>query len=401
MQQYKYKALNEDYVITKGVVTAAGENDVEQKLKELGLELISTSVIKHGSLFGLMDNKIEKKDIMLLCIHLQELERAGVPILDSLKDIYDSTPQSRMKDILYDLYESITNGSLLSEAFARHPDVFDDVFINLISSGEKTGKLVEIFGYLVSQIKWRMDLESSVKKALTYPAVMLVVFVIMLTVMMAFVVPQVSGFLLDQGIELPIYTKILIGSSKFFANNWFFLAIFIVLSVIAFKVMKSTMKGFRYAVDGMSLKIPFFGILFRKIEIAVFCRFFAVTYSSGIEIIKCIDISASVVKNTVLQGHMCSVKESIKNGLGITESMKQTRQFPSLVLRMFKVGEDSGNLSKVLEYVNVLYDSEIKESIESMIALLKPALVVVIGLLLFWVIASVFGPIYGNFSRFG
>ena len=397
MQEYNYLAINSEDSLIKGILSAVNEQDLERKLSDMQLELISAKVAKNNIFEGLF-NTVDKREVMLLCIHLHELEKSGVTIVDALKNMHDSIESKVLKRIIYSLYESVRNGSMLSEAFAQHPKVFDEVFVNLVASGEQTGKIGAVFGYLVDHIKWKMELEGSVKKAIAYPIFMLFVLISMLIVMMLFVVPQINAFLSDQGIELPFYSKMLVSVSNFFVNDWHILLIGIGFLYSSLFILKRVFASVRYSLDRLKLKIPIMGEIIIKIEMAVFCKFFAITYISGIEIMKCIDISVGVVKNIALRSSIAQSTEYIKNGMGLAESLSMTKQFPGLVLQMFKVGEDSGDLYNVLQHIDSLYNSEIKASIEMIIGILKPTMIIIIGLLLLWIIASIFGPIYGSFQ---
>ena len=397
---FSYKALDNKGSIIKGKLPAGSEAELESKLKQSGLDLIEADKIKEGFLTS-MFSSISTKEIIVMCIHFYHLESAGVPILDAIADLRDTSDNPKMREIMMDIYDALKNGQTFSQALEAHPKIFDKIFVGLIKAGERTGDFASIFGHLEHHYKWVDELRSRIKKATYYPIFLLFLMMAVLAMMMTFVIPKLVVFLKQQNIDLPFYTTALIGFSDFFSNYWH---VSIALPVFIFVGIRFTYyisEGGAYFFDRMFLNMPIFGPVIRKIEIARFCHFFAITYTSGIGILECLDSAIDVVQNRVMKKTIMEMKQDIIEGKQMTEALSKSQQFPSMVVRMFKVGEDSGNLDDSLENINKFYDEEINDSIDKMVGMLQPTLTIIMGGLMMWITISVFGPIYGSFGEVG
>ncbi len=397
IENYSYVALNKEGKKVRGKVSAANEADLEKKISIIGLDLISSSISKNkGSSFF---HQVKIEDLVVLCVHLEQLDRAGVPILDSIADLRDSAESEYAKDVMTNIYEEVRSGSVLSAAFAKYPKIFDSVFVALVAAGEKTGNLYEIFSHLAKHLRWISNIQRKIKKATYYPIFLLFLMVGILSLMMLFVIPKLSSFLTAQNFELPFYTKALISTSNFFVNYWYVALLIPVLIVSLLKILPKFYPQMQYNIDKFKLNIPYIGNTIRKIELARFCRFFGIMYRSGIDILDCLSVANEAVKNKVISKDILAAKKEVSNGMSLTLSLKNSAQFPSLVLRMFKVGEDSGNLDATLENVNFFYDREVEDSVNNMIGIIQPALTIVMGALMLWISMAVFGPLYNSFSH--
>lgn len=395
MPAYNYTSINEKGRRIRGSMVAENEIDLESRLKELGLDLISFRVAKKRSGSG---SSIKLKDMIVLCLHLEQLSRAGVPIHEALADVRDSTESAKLKDIMTDVLEKVKTGSKLSEAFANYPRVFNEVFIGLIEAGERNGNLTESFVHMSEHMKWTNDLKRKVKKAITYPIVLLVVMSGVIAILMVFVVPKLIKFIIDQGFDIPLHTKALIWVSGAFQSHWFLILGTPVIVFMVIGIMRRASETFAYRVDAILLRLPVIGPTVRKINMARFTHFFAVMFRSGIDIPDALLGARNVVGNRVLKESVEVVHRSIVEGNNLTTSLRISSQFPTLVIRMFKVGEDSGNMNEALENIKFFYDREVNDAVDNMIGMIQPALTLVMGGLIFWVIAAVFGPLYQSFS---
>ena len=397
MPSYKYKSLNKQGKYINGQLSAANEIDLEKRLEELNLDLIDCKEMATNGLAS--KGKISSKELILLCVQLEQLEKAGVPIVESLNDLRDNADTARMKNLMTDINESVRNGSVLSVALATHPETFDEIFVGLVAAGEKTGQLHIIFSHLANHLKWVDLIRSRVKKASTYPIFLLFLMCAIVALMMLFVIPKLANFLSAQSFELPIYTVALIATSNFFQNYWYVVFGVPVILIIFVKAMIASSDDIAYKFDQLKLRLPVFGPLIRKIEMARFCRFFSITYRSGIGILECLDISSNVIKNRVIKESVINARNSVFDGVPLTNSLRATGQFPTLVLRMIKVGEDGGNLDETLENVNFFYDKEVNDSVDRLLGMIQPALTIVLGAMMMWISVAVFGPLYGSFSK--
>jgi type IV pilus assembly protein PilC len=397
MPNYRYSALNQKGRTVRGMVMADNELDLESRLKPLGLELVDAKETKEkkGSKYG----TVKIKDMIVLCLHMEQLDKAGVPLHEALSDVRDSTDSSRLRAVLANVYEFVKNGSLLSTALAQFPKIFDSVFIGLIASAEKTGNLADAYKHLTHHMKWNNDLKRKIKKAVRYPCVLLIVISIVITVMMLAVVPKLVDFIVNQGFTLPWHTKLLIAVSGAFSDYWWLILGFPIISIIVLFALYKTSEKFAYFIDGVTLKLPIIGSVVRKIDMARFTHFFSVMYRSGIDILEALESSKKVVRNRVLKESLDYVKLSVSDGNSLTSSLKLSNQFPNLVIRMFKVGEDSGNINDAMENINFFYDREVNDAVDGLIGMIQPILTVIMGVMIFWIIAAVFGPLYQSFSK--
>ena len=398
MPTYKYKALNPAGRVVKGEMTLDNDRELEEKLRKVHLDLLwCTDKKKSKPMLGI--GRVKTRDLILFCVHMEQLERAGVPLLDSITDLYENADNPRIEKIAGTLVDDIKNGYLLSEAMALQPEVFTNVFQGLISVGERTGNLADAFLNLTNHLKWNDELKRKIKKATRYPLVLLVMLSGVISLMMLFVVPQLTNFLTSQGFALPFHTRALIATSEFMQNYWYLVFSIPVIIFFLVKFIARRNENFAYWLDKVALKIPFVGNVVRKIELSRFTNFFAVTFRSGIDVIECMDTGLDVVNNRVIKEAIYYARLGVSEGTTLTESLLITNQCPSLVLRMFKMGEESGKMEEALENVTFFYDREVNDAVELMVGAIQPTMTIVLGALLFWIIASIFGPLYSSFEK--
>jgi type IV pilus assembly protein PilC len=403
MAKFSYRAVNDKGRPVRGVVTAANESDLFNRLNESGLSLVDCKQMddKGSKLAHLTAKRVKLRDLVQVFVHLEQLQKAGVPLLDSLADVRDTTESTRLRDIMGDIASEVSEGSSLSNAVSKHPTVFEPIFVSLLSAGEETGNLTHSFEQLIRHLKWTDAMNSKVKKATRYPKILIVVVVGVIYMMMTYVVPSVVGFLSDSGEKLPPVTVALIATSDFFGNYFLHLLGGIIAFYIGIKVLRGVSEEFRYRTDYMALHAPVLGITIRKIALSRFCQTFSVLFVSGLEILKCLEAAKQTAGNLVLVGALESVKLRVQEGSPLSMALQQSGEFPSLVVRMVRIGEESGNLTTVLEQVTEFYDKDVNEAVDGMIAMIEPTLTVVLGGFILWIAAAVFGPIYDSIGKMG
>lgn len=395
--KYSYKAVNKEGEYVNGSVSATNPAELSSMLKSDGLEIISYR-IQNASFLTITSNKVPAKDLITTFIHLEQLDRAGVPIIDSISDLKETSDVKAVKSLMQEIYESVKNGNLFSEAMSRHPDVFNSVYVGLVANGEKTGDLTNAFASIVDDLKWNVEFKRKIRKASIGPSFAILMMVVIIGVMMGFVVPKVTGFLTLQDISIPNSTRSLIAASNFIQNYWFILlfgfpSIYFLLKILG-KIPKIGVK-----MDAFKLKIPLFGPIITKLEAAKFCQFFAMTFRSGLGVIECLDSASMVIKNEAIKRNITFIKVKVSEGQSLTKAISASDYFPSLVKRMFKVGEESGNMEESLNNIKFFYNQEINDTIDRLVSMIQPALTMVMGALIMWVVIAVFGPIYGSFSN--
>ena len=400
MKNFSYKALDlKNNKTINGKIEAPNEIAVEQLLAESNLILIRANEIKNSFLTKLLtDKKITQKELITLFITLEQFERAGVPILDSLKDLSTFSSNPRMKSTMQNIYEWVKNGDLLSDAMARYPKIFDEVTVSLVAMGEKTGNLDVAFKNIYENIKWNMEMKRKTIKAIKSPLFSLSLLLVVGAILLKVVVPKVLGFVLEQEIEIPSYTKALVATSNFLEANFFKLIIYIIVIFIISRILLKN-NNISIKFDKLKLKLPIFGQILTKLDMSRFTKFFGITFSSGIPVLKCIEIANNVVVNRYLKTEIEYIKAKVTEGKTIAKCVEDSEVFPFIVKRMFKVGEESGNIEEAMSNVQYFYNTEINDSIDKVVGSLQPMILFFMGGLMCWIIAAVFGPIYGNFAN--
>lgn len=398
MPLYKYRSMTRDGKILMGNLDAANEADLENRLSHMRLDLISADVTQEKrTTFG--QKKVDKKDLIGFCIHMNQLTRAGIPLIAGLTDLRDSLDHPRFKEIIANVIENIEGGKNLSEALSDYPKIFDSLFVNLVRAGEVSGRMADVFESLADMLKWQDELNESTKKLFMAPMIVGGVVIGVTIFLMLYLVPQLVDFIVNMGEELPLHTRALIATSDFLTAYWFIVIPlpFVIFTVI--KILAASNEKVHMKVDGLKLKLPKIGPVLQKIILSRFASFFSLMYGAGIPILQSLKVSEGVINNMVIRDALEQAREDIEQGQPISKSFEITGMFPPLVIRMLKIGETTGGLDKALLNVSYFYDREIKDSIDKLQALIQPAMTAFVGALLGWVMLSVLGPVYGALSN--
>lgn len=396
MKYFRYKVINENGRYVNGRMSADNPSDLATILRASGFELVSYKEErqKRESFF----DKVKSKDLISIFVHLEQLERAGVSIVDSINDLKETADSNKVKNLMHELHESIKNGSLFSESLAKRPDIFNPIHVGLITMGEKTGNLANSFASIIDDLKWSMDIKRKTRKATTGPLFGIIMMFIVIGIMTSVVVPKVTGFIVSQGMDLPLMTTSLITFSDFVKNNWYLIIFTVPVLWISLKLL-ARVPEVAVKLDDVKLKLPVLGPIVNKIDSAKFCQFFAMTFKSGLGVIECLDAASGVIKNKAIKKSIIVVKEQVSDGQSLAKSLALTGYFPNLVIRMFKIGEESGNMESALQNIKFFYDREINDSIDRLVGMIQPTLTIVMGGMIAWITIAVFGPIYGSFSK--
>lgn len=396
MSLYAYKAMDSNGRMVLGRMDAINAVDLEMRLKRMDLDLINGEPVKQGSFGGA---RITRRELIAFCFHLEQLSRASVPIIECLGDLRDSLENPRFREVLADLIESVEGGKTLSQALASHPKVFDGVFVSLVQAGEETGNLPAVLHNLTESLKWQDELAAQTKKLVMYPAFLGGVVVLVLLFMMMYLVPKMVGFIKNMGQELPIHTKVLIATSNFFIDFWYLIIGLPVVLAIAVAVAVRGNPRARYRLDAAKLAMPWVGEILKKVILSRFAGVFAMMYASGISVLDSIRTSQGIVGNAVIREGLEKVEEMIGDGQNITVAFQNVGLFPPLVIRMLRVGENTGSLDTALTNVGYFYNRDVRESIARVQAMIEPAMTMIVGLILGWVMLAVLGPIYDTISK--
>ena len=398
MATYNYKAIDKTGLHAQGQMDALNEVDLEIRLERMGLDLITfKSTEKSNNPF--LKSRVSNRDLVMFCFQLEQLTSSGVPILEGLNDLRESTTNIHFQKVLGAIIAEVEGGKMLSQAMAEHPDVFNEVFVNLISAGEQTGQLPAVFENLSNTLKWHDELFAQTKRLLAYPMFVLIVVLGAVAFLMMYLVPQMVKFISSLGQELPIQTKILIFISDAFVNYWWLILTVPLVAVAGLAMWIRQSADARYKFDYIKLNLPVTGEILNKIIMARFARYFALMYQTGIPILQAIKTCENIVGNKVVADALSRAHAQINAGDSMSESFKNVGLFPPLVVRMIRVGESTGALDKSLLNISYFYDRDVNELMQKLLKLLEPALTVILGLILAFIMISVLGPVYDSFSH--
>jgi type IV pilus assembly protein PilC len=397
MPLFQYKAIDASGKFITGSLDAGNANDLELRLEKMDMDLVTFKQKDPGAdLLG--RNKVGRRDLINFSFYLEQLTRAGVPILEGLSDLRDGEENPTFRDVITGLIEAVEGGNSFSQALAMYPKIFDDVFISLIRVGERSGKMSHVLVDITETLKWQDELLAKARKIMTYPAVIGTLVLSVVMFMMIFVVPDIMGAIVGLGGEIPIETRALMATSNFLVNYWYVVisAPFVIFFTLRY-FYKTSSKA-RFKLDGLMLKLPIVGPVNEKIKISRFTRYFSLMFASGITVLDAINLSKGVLSNTVLEDGIERAWQQISEGSSISEAFKNIGIFPPLVVRMLRVGESSGQMDKSLDNVSYFFDRDINDSIEKLEPVLQTMMMATIGIIVMWLALSVLGPIYDTIS---
>lgn len=398
MALFTYKAIDTRGKKNLGQIEALNIIDLEMRLKRMGLDLITGGLLKRGSSM-LRAGSVKREDLINFCFHLEQLSSAGVPIVEGLTDLRDSVDNPRFREVLAGVVESIQGGSGISQALADYPEVFSGVFCSLIRAGESTGRLSAVLKSLAETIKWEDELAAQTKKIVMYPAFVGSIVLMVTMFLMIYLVPQMVGFIKNMGQTVPLQTRILIHVSNFFVAYWWTVIAVPVAAFFGLRVAIRANPLLAYQFDRFKLNVPFIGPILRKIILSRFASTMALMYSSGITILDAIRNAEETAGNAVIKEGLHMAGQEIADGKNVTTAFQDVGLFPPLVVRMMRVGESTGAMDTALLNVSYFYNREVRESIAKVQVMIEPALTVVLGAILGWVMLSVLGPIYDTISK--
>ena len=398
MNTFRYKGIDSKGRINAGRMDAVNVADLEMRLQKMDLDLVNC---KDLGVTGLKASAggVKRRDLITLCFHLEQTAKAGVPVLESLADLRDSSDNPRLREVLSAMYEAIEGGQTLSQAMSTYPSVFSEVFTALVEAGEESGEIGTVFFELGENLKWQDEQAAMTKKLLMYPLFVGTVVTGVIFFLMIYLVPELLSFIRNMGQEIPVHTKVLIYVSNTFVHYWYLIIGIPTIFVVALSIGIKVSPRIHYQVDAFKLKIPLVGPILRKIMLARLAGFFAIMYASGITIVDCIKTGEKIVGNKAMEAAVHHVGVQIADGVTLSNSFESAKLFPPLVLRMIRVGENTGALEVALQNINYFYTRDVKESIERLQTMIEPGMTVILGSIIAWVMFSVLGPIYDLITK--
>lgn len=398
MPAFQYKAIDRSGQPARGALEAVNEVDLELRLRRMGLDLITYKQVDPRAR-AVTGGKITRLDLINFCFDIEQMSRTGIPMIEGLRDLRDSLENPRFREVLTVMTEDMEGGKVLSQCMAAHPDVFDNVFVSLVRAGEQTGRISEIFQNLGASLKWQDELASQTKRLLIYPAMVLVVVTAVVVFLLTYLVPQVAGLLKTMGLTLPIQTRVLIAMSNIVIDYWPLVFGIPVLVAIALTTIIRRSPAAAYLWDHAKLHIPHIGPILQKIILARFSNFFALMYQSGITVLDALKTSEAIVDNRFIMDAIMRAGQQISSGESLTEAFRNLGIFPPLVIRMMRVGENTGAIDVALQNVNYFYTRDVREAVDKALKMLEPSLTMVLGVVLALIMWAVLTPVYDMLGK--
>lgn len=396
MTLYRYRAVNAAGKVTRGETDALNEFDLEAQLKKNNLDLIrATSSTSRKQAV----RKLARRDLIQFLFQLEMLLRAGVPIQAILSDLRETSETPHIKTLCANLYEKIDSGSTISESLAANPGIFPELVVNLVRAGEATGQLPFVLQEIVTSLKWQDELASKTRQLLMYPAFVTLVVGSVVVFLMTYLVPQIMGFVANMGGTVPLPTKILLWVSDVFVKYWWLIVPTPFILLLSSLLLSRMNTRFRRMMHAAQLHLPYVGTIIKKIILARISDTLGLTYRTGIPVLDGLVYCRNISGNIIIQEALDRARSDIANGAPISRGFSGQQIFPPLVIRMIRVGEETGDLAGSLKNISYFYNRDINDSVTRIQALIEPTLTIVLGLILGWIMMAVLGPIYDTVAR--
>lgn len=401
--QFNYKALKKDNNTISGTIEAADRNAAISALSHQGLHpLLVAEASGSKRKFG-FGQSVKTSDMVIFTRQLSTMISAGVPLARGLSTLQESPSSPYFREVLTKITKDVEAGTSLGDAFGKYPNVFDDVYVNMVKAGEEGGILDEILKRLATQVEQNSSMKKKIKGAMTYPIVILSITVIAFFGIMFGLMPKISKILTELGgpdAKLPIYTQILLDISEFSRKYAFIIIPLMVFSVIGIRRYIKTPKG-KYQFHALMLRTPIVKTLITKVAIARFSRTFASLMSAGVGVLDALAVTGGAIGNKVIEHELALAAQEVKNGKQLSEVIDASPHFPKIVSQMLAVGEETGTTDTVLIKVADFYEEEVTTAIDSLASVIEPVMILFLGAGVGLIAASVMGPIASLSSNVG
>ena len=396
MALFYYTAVDTEGKERKGSIDAINKDVAITALQRRGLVLSAIDPAESSSLFQQrlsFFERVKNKDVVILSRQITTLFEAQVSALRAFRLLAAESQSPILQERLGKVADDLQSGSTIADALAKHPKIFSPFYVSMVRSGEETGKLDESFSFLADYLDRTYEVTSKARNALIYPAFVVATFVSVMVLMLVTVIPRLSDILLESGQDIPVYTKVVIAMGNFFSNYILLLGLGLVLGAVLIFRFSQTETG-KHAMARARLNLPYVGDLYRKLFMSRIADSLSTTLSSGIQLVRGIEISADVVGDPAYNTILKRVAEEIQNGRPASEVFAEHKEFPGIVVAMIKVGEETGDLSNILKTMAKFYQREVSNSVDTLVSLIEPIMIVMMGLGVGMLLASVLVPIY-------
>ncbi len=395
--EYTYKAVSGTGQIEEGTYTSTSKEDVVRMLREKNLRPMKIAeqktLGKEVSEMTIFKPRVKLKDLTIFCKQFQTMLNAGMALTNCLEVLMDQTDNKTLKEVVSDLYSQVQKGSMLSEAMKKHKKIFPPLLINMVEAGEMTGTLDDVLTRMAEHFEKENKIQSKIKGAMTYPIILSVLSILIVTFLLVFIMPTFVGMFTSSGVELPGPTRLLMNMSDALQSYWYLFLLVIGGIVFGIKSFAGTEEGKR-ALDQLKFKIPIVKGAIAKIVTARFTRTLSTLLASGISIIPALEASANVTNNKVVIDGMNSVVEDIRKGIALAPLFNRMGVFPPMMVSMVSIGEESGSLDSMLAKTADFYDQELEQAIQQLTSMIEPLLLVVMAFVVGFIVIAMMLPIF-------
>lgn len=402
MPTFQYRARDQEGKLKQGIVKADSNEVAFFQLKELGLTLVSLHEVKQESkrmLSFLFKQKIKTSELVVFTTQLHTLLAAGLSLVAALRALEVSAGKGKLAAMLEKLRGDIEKGSSLSEAFAQHKHVFNDLYCSMVKAGEESGRLDEVLYRLSLAVTKDQEMKAKIKQAMSYPIILATTMLGAILALGIFVIPRFSKLFLSLNVELPLPTRIIIGVNTFIVEYWFISVLAVAGLIFLFRVIIKTSIG-RFMWDSLKLRVYIFGPLFLKIYMSRFSYLVATLIQSGVNVIDTFDLAKQTATNVIIGTAIEDIKEKIRHGRTIAGAMSEEILFPELVVQMVRIGEEAGSIDSLLEKVSKFYEDEADGTINNLTTLIEPIMLGVIAGMVLIMALAIFLPLWNLHSAF-
>jgi len=375
----------------KGKSLAPDEAALRAELRRQG---IAPSKVKKQSQAFKSGGKVKPEDIAVFSRQLATMLASGIPLVQAFEIVGNGHEKPSVQKLILDIKMDIEGGTSLHEALAKHPLYFDDLYVNLVEAGEQAGALENLLDKIATYKEKTEAIKKKVKKALFYPAAVLVVAVVVTLILLIFVIPQFESLFKGFGAELPAFTQMVINLSKFVQNSGLFIAVVIGAGVYAFMYFKKRSRRMRETLDRLSLKLPVVGPILTKSAIARYARTLSTMFAAGVPLVEALESVAGATGNIVYENAVMKMRDEVATGQRLQRAMENTQLFPNMVIQMVAVGEEAGALDQMSAKVAEFYEAEVDNAVDSMSSLLEPLIMAVLGVLVGGLVIAMYLPIF-------
>jgi type IV pilus assembly protein PilC len=393
LPMYVWEGTDKRGIKMKGEQQAKNGNMLRAELRRQG---ITPTVVKPKPkpMFGAAGKKITAKDIAIFSRQIATMMKSGVPLVQSLEIIGNGQKNLRMKNLVDAVRIDIEGGSSIYEAMSKHPVYFDELYRNLVRAGESAGVLETVLDTIATYKENIETLKGKIKKALFYPAMVIVVAILVSSIMLIYVVPQFEDVFKNFGADLPAFTQLIVGISRFLVSYWWLMLGVTVGSVVSFIFAYKRSPGFQHFLDRAILKVPVIGQIMHNSAIARFSRTLATTFKAGVPLVEALESVAGATGNAVYEKAVWRIRDDVSVGYPVNLAMKQVNLFPHMVIQMSAIGEEAGALDTMLFKVAEFYEQEVNNAVDALTSLLEPLIMVIIGVLVGSMVVGMYLPIF-------